>query len=139
MKKLLFIALLLPTLAQAETVLVIKSNPLNECSVEWTAPTLRVNGDALTPEEIESYTIYAGKEPGQYTKEVVIKGRTSADCSEFGFTEDGNYYFAGITTDTNGEHSELSNEILKAVKVYNPPRAFKFVIEGSIILDESSR
>ena len=137
MKKLLFFTLLLPVLAQAEAVLTIKSNDFDGCSVEWTAPTLRVNGDALTLEEIESYTIYAGREPGQYTKEVLIKGRTSADCSEFGFTEDGNYYFAGITTDTSGEHSALSNEILKAVKVYNPPRAFKFVIEGSIILDES--
>ena len=136
MKKLLFIALLLPALAQAEAVLTIKSNDFDGCSVEWTAPTLRENSDSLTPEEIESYTIYAGREPGQYTKEVVIKGRTSADCSEFGFTETGNYYFAGITTDTNGEHSELSNEILKTVKVYNPPRAFKFTIEGSITITE---
>ena len=136
MKKLLFFTLLLPTLAQAQTVLTIKSNDLDKCSVVWTAPTLRVNGDALTLEEIESYTIYAGKEPGQYTKELLVEGRTSADCSEFGFTETGNYYFAGITTDTNGEHSALSNEISKAVKVYNPPRAFKFTIEGSITITE---
>lgn len=143
MKKFMFAFLLLALtgLASAETVLtisiepiVIKVTPGDDCRpITWKAPTEREDGSALKPEEIGSYTIYAGLEPGVYTHQVEVTGATEVECSEFGFKESGNYFIAGITTDTNGIHSELSNEISREINPVNPPKTIMF--SGEVVIN----
>lgn len=124
-------------IVRADTVLtvsvepiVIKVTQLDDCSITWTAPTQREDGAALSPEEIQSYTIYGGREPGIYTSEVLVTGTTEILCSAFEISEPDTWYFAGITTDTDGVNSELSNEILKAVNPVNRPVKLIFTVEG---------
>lgn len=126
------------TLALAETVLVsvepivIKITPDDSCYLQWVAPDERENGDDLPLEEIGSYTIYAGQESGVYTKQVEVIGDTEIACQALDITEPGDWFFAGITTDTNGQHSKLSNEIIKSVNPINRP--VKFIFSGEIIV-----
>jgi len=95
---------------------------LSSISVAWQAPAEREDGSALTSGDIQQYVIYyresqdlpyAGAESidvkasgdGSIPTEIMIKNL------EIGKS----YYLAGITIDTNGLPSQLSNEIIKVV------------------------
>lgn len=132
------IMLVSSSMALAETVLVsiepivIKITPEDGCYLRWVAPDERENGDDLPLEEIGSYTIYAGQETGVYTQQVEVIGDTEIPCKAFDITDPGDWFFAGITTDTKGLHSKLSKEIIKSVNPINPP--VKFIFSGELIV-----
>ena len=136
MKKLLILLLLASGVTNAETVLrisiepiIIKVTPDSDQKVTWTAPTEREDGTQLGAEEIQSYTIYGGTEPGKYTREVTVTGATEVLVSEFDIKEAGTWYFTGITTDTDGLHSVRADEIAKVVVPVNRPIKFTVAVE----------
>ena len=92
-------------------------------NVSWTAPSEREDGVQLAPNEIKQYVIYyreSQSQPyeGAAFKTVEDNGDGTVDTSlvipdlEKGKT----YYLAGVTIDTNGLTSQLSNEIIKVVQ-----------------------
>jgi len=132
---------MMPVLASADylyisidpiTIPPSKSNG-DDCSLTWQAPTQRENGTALKSSEIAAYMIYAGKESGIYTRQIEVKGATSAKCSDFDIVS-GKWFFAGITIDTDKLASKRSSEITKQLSRTMPPKAIK--ITGEIIIGD---
>lgn len=138
------IMMALSSMALAETVLVSVDpieidldNPVQVCDpLRWTAPDEREDGSDLPSTEIKSYTIFAGTTSGEYTRQVEVVDATEVPCSAFEITEYVDHYFAGITTDTNGLKSQLSNEITRTAEDLkpspSPPKRFFF--SGEIVI-----
>ena len=85
-----------------------------ECKeITWTAPTQREDGAQLLPAEIAEYVIYYGKESGVYdgSKRTAV---LNMSCSDLGLPS-GVSHIAGLTIDTNGLTSQLSNEITRNI------------------------
>ncbi len=86
-------------------------------SVTWSAPLEREDGSALSPGDIQSYTIYYGKMSREYsdslTLEANAEGSVPISATLQSLEKGSTYYVAGITVDTNGVSSQLSNEIVK--------------------------
>jgi|GEM_PF-1264355 len=92
-------------------------------NVNWSAPTEREDGTTLAASEIKQYTIYyreSQDDPyaGAMSKDATDNGNgnvaTSLDIE--GLEKGKSYYLAGVTIDTNGLTSQLSNEIVKTVQ-----------------------
>lgn len=98
----------------------IKITQVDDCTLSWIAPTEREDGTALEPSEIKSATIYAGVEPGVYTRSVEVVGATEVPCSVFEITDFVDHYFAGVIDDTGGLRSQLSNEVIKTSEELTP-------------------
>ncbi len=91
-------------------------------NVNWSAPTEREDGTALASSEIKQYTIYYRESQDQpyagATSLVVTddgSGNVPTSLSIEGLEKGKSYYLAGVTIDTNGLTSQLSNEIVKIV------------------------
>ena len=142
------LSVLLLSAAKAETVLTVSVDPIviessgeEECKLSWTAPIEREDGTPLSADEIASYTIYSGTSSGVYTRQVVVTTDTELACSVFEITEFVDHYFAGITTDTNGITSQLSNEAIKTGEqlkpAISPPKTIFF--SGTIVIQGTSQ
>ena len=85
--------------------------------VTWSAPLEREDGSPLPSGDIRSYTIYYGQMRGEYsdslTLEVSAEGSVPTSATLQSLEKGNTYYVAGITVDTNGVSSQLSNEIVK--------------------------
>ena len=89
-------------------------------TVSWAPPTQRENGDELSLPEIKKYIIYYGVESGVYIDAIEVG--FSVDINKVptslvieGLTSGVDYYFAGMTVDTNNISSYLSNEIIRMI------------------------
>ena len=92
-------------------------------NVNWSAPTEREDGTALASNEIKQYTIYYRESQDQpyagATSLIVTddgSGNIPTSLSIEGLEKGKSYYIAGVTIDSNGLTSQLSNEIIKAVQ-----------------------
>jgi hypothetical protein len=92
-------------------------------NVNWSAPTEREDGTALASSEIKQYTIYYRESQDQpyagATSKIVAddgSGNVPTSLTIEGLEKGKSYYLAGVTIDTNGLTSQLSNEIIKAVQ-----------------------
>ncbi len=90
-------------------------------SISWSPPEKRASGATLTENEITKYIIYYGKSSRSYTGSIEVSQRdsnnrlptnVSINHLDPGIT----YYFAGVTVDSKGLTSALSNEISKLVE-----------------------
>jgi hypothetical protein len=86
-------------------------------SVTWSAPSQREDGSPLPSGDIQSYTIYYSQTSGLYSDAITVAkmdGASVPTSATLQSLEKGStYYIAGITVDTNGVPSQLSNEIIK--------------------------
>ena len=111
-KTLLAAATMLAAFNSSAAIEVISVDP--SCSdVNWSIPTEREDGNTLAQSEIAEFVIYYGREPRVYDGAESVQG-TRINCSDLGLV-DGTYYIAGITIDTNGVTSQLSNEITRVI------------------------
>lgn len=85
----------------------------NEAELSWEAPTARVDGTILAPEEIGGYKISWGLESKVYTSSIT----TAGDVAKYNLKSlgAGNNYFVIQTLDTNGLNSEYSDEVSKEI------------------------
>ena len=103
-------------------VFVANIIPFSHISVAWAPPTEREDGSALPANEIQQYVIYYRErqdfpyEGAQYI-DVTADGSGSipTDLMINNLEIGKSYYIAGVTIDTNGISSQLSNEIVKVV------------------------
>ena len=87
--------------------------------INWSAPTKRENGFELLQSEIVQYVIYFGTQSKVYTDSITITEKSNnvlptsvfVDNLEPGIV----YYFSGITVDSNGLRSALSNEVSRLI------------------------
>lgn len=73
---------------------------------QWGIPTHRVNGDALTIQEIKEYRIYQGKHPDQQKLIATVTGATNLSVQVELKDEIG--YFSITTVDVDDSESEKS-------------------------------
>lgn len=92
-------------------------------NVNWSAPTEREDGTALASSDIKQYTIYyreSQDQPYEGATSLIVtddgSGNIPTSLSIEGLEKGKSYYLAGVTIDTNGLTSELSNEIVKTVE-----------------------
>ena len=97
--------------------------PNGSIDVNWTAPTEREDGTALASSEIKQYTIYYREsldQPYAGATSLVVtddgSGNVPTSLKIPGLEKGKSYYLAGVTIDTNGLTSQLSNEIEKTVQ-----------------------
>lgn len=85
-------------------------------TMSWTAPSTRVNGDKLEMGEIEKYIVRYGTEynPEERTNEVVVEDGQTMEYEVTGL-EQGTWYFAIKTIDTNGLESDWSATASKTI------------------------
>ena len=88
--------------------------------ISWVAPSERENGAEITPSELSKHIIYYGTRSETYTGFIEISKKinnvliTSASVNHL---EPGVvYYFSGISVDSNGLESGMSNEISKLIE-----------------------
>jgi len=91
--------------------------------LSWVPPSENEDDTPLAIQDITSYTLLWGEEPGSYTDSMAIPGgsTTSQDIT-IGLTGDTTFYFAMTATSDNGT-SDLSNVVQKSftVDVVDPP------------------
>lgn len=83
---------------------------LGSVTLNWTPPTTRADGGALSLSEIAGYRVLYGTEPGQYTHSLDINDAAS-NSATIADLPLGDYYFVLVTRDTNGSQSGLSNMV----------------------------
>jgi hypothetical protein len=76
-------------------------------SLEWQAPTRRVNGQALSLSELRGYYVYAGRSPGDMRRVVEISDAYRTTYEIRGI-ESGTYYFCVTAIDVSGLESPRS-------------------------------
>ena len=111
--------------------LSVSAGDISSCEmVSWEPPVAREDGQSLSPDEIEHYTILTGKESGEYTtSRIVPSPETSISCALLELTG-GTNFIAGTTTDTDGVVSQISNEIMRVLPLAPPsPMVFKVTVE----------
>ncbi len=83
--------------------------------LNWTAPTARADGTALSLSQIADYTVYYGTAKGNYPNSIYIDDGsvTSANITDLPL---GTYYITATTRDTAGRESEQSSVVTKSVK-----------------------
>lgn len=79
-------------------------------TLEWDAPTARADGSALT---VAHYQVYYGTSPGSYTTSVDVGNATT--CTIDNLDAGTTYFFAVTAYDSDGNESEPSAEISKAI------------------------
>lgn len=82
--------------------------------LNWSAPTSRVNGAALAPEEIAGYRIYHSDETGSF--ETTYDVTPDQLAYELDKLVSGKHYFAISAIDSKGFESELSNLTSKEIR-----------------------
>jgi len=89
------------------------TNPtiINLLGLNWTAPSEREDGTALSLSEIAGYRIYYGVETDNYQNQVDVND-TSADQTQVADLASGTYYVVMTTIDTDGRESAYSSEIV---------------------------
>jgi hypothetical protein len=103
-------------------VFVEASAQLSNISVAWQAPSEREDGSTLADREIQQYVIYYREStdtPYQNAERISVgddgSGSIPTNVMIKNLEVGKSYYLAGITIDTNGITSQLSNEIVKVV------------------------
>jgi hypothetical protein len=85
--------------------------------VAWSAPLEREDGSPLSAGDIQSYTIYYSETSGEYRDAITVtkidNGIVPTSVTLHSLQKGSSYYVAGITVDTKGVSSQLSNEIVK--------------------------
>ena len=97
----------------------IYSSP-DKNTISWTAPTKRESGTEIIQSELKKYIIFYGTRSKTYTSHIVIDNKfnnalptsVSIDHLEPGVV----YYFSGISVDSNGLRSIMSNEISRLIE-----------------------
>jgi len=111
MKKLLYILLLIPFIANAGTTTSAKA-------IIGTIPTQREDGTPLAYKEIGFYNIYCGIRKGDYQQSTVIKkspvkpadGKLTVRVLDIkSILQNGTNYCVETTVDTDGRESRYSN------------------------------
>jgi hypothetical protein len=82
--------------------------------LEWTAPVSRTDGSPLPPSEINGFTVYYGKSPGNYTYYADVSDSTAQDVTVTDVPV-GKYYVVMTTYDSGGRESGYSPMITKTV------------------------
>jgi hypothetical protein len=83
------------------------SSPIGGLTINWTPPTLNVDGTPLT--DLAGYKIYYGPTSGDYTEGMADVGLTSSyDTSSL---PSGYYCFVVVSYDTSGNESDYSAEL----------------------------
>lgn len=107
---------------KVSAVFVEASEKLGNISVTWKEPTEREDGSTLASSEIQQFVIYYREnqsDPYTGAERITVEDDGSGSVSTqlvINNLEVGkSYYLAGITVDTNGISSKLSNEIMKVV------------------------
>lgn len=81
-------------------------------TLNWNSPSTRVDGSAMTTEELAGYKIHYGSSSGNYSATIDVGNVTS-------YTVDaltaGTYYFSVSAYDLNGNESPGSTEISGAI------------------------
>ncbi len=89
------------------------SSTFGALALAWTTPELREDGTILINNEISSYRIYYGTEPGDYQDQIDIdSGSNSAQVQEI---PSGTYYAVVTAVDTDGRESLYSDEVVVTV------------------------
>jgi hypothetical protein len=108
--------------AKVTAVFVEASAQLSNISVAWQEPTEREDGSTLTSGEIQQYVIYYREnqnDPYVGAERITVgddgSGSVPTEVMIKNLEVGKSYYLAGITVDTNGISSQLSNEIVKVV------------------------
>jgi len=95
------------------------SSYTGQTTISWSAPTERENGMDLLQSEITKYVIYYGSQSRVYTDSIEVTEKINnalpisvlVDHLEPGLV----YYFSGITVDSSGLRSKMSNEVSKEI------------------------
>jgi len=116
----------LPRLAMVATIILFFVATANaqdavDTTTRWKAPTVRENGDAITPEEIASYKLYMIKD-GELSLGATIASGTSHSFKVLA----GKCYDLYVTAvDTNNLESKPSNTITVCAMAPGAPTDFK--------------
>ena len=111
-----------PETAISKTVQTKSS--LGKNTISWIAPYKRENGTEVKPSDLKKYIIYYGIRSETYTDNIEINKNiynhlptsVSVDHLEPGIV----YYFSGISVDSNGLRSVMSNEISRLIQPWTP-------------------
>ena len=106
-----------------ETIIAVRSDFIIQNTfdntISWSPPTVREDGSVLKESDITKYVIYYGKSSKTYTGAIVVDQRDNnilSTIASINHLEPGMYYFAGVTVDSNGLGSTISNEVPKLVQ-----------------------
>lgn len=88
-------------------VLLSATNSYAKPNISWDAPKLRVDGSALPPEDIATYTIEWNRDAGDTIGGTTIVKGTKRGHS-YGFKVKANYNIRILVTDKNGVSSNYS-------------------------------
>jgi len=107
---------------KVSAVFVEESTQLGNLSVAWKEPTAREDGSTFTSGEIQQYVIYYREnqsDPYAGAERITVgnsrSGSVPTEVTINNLEVGKRYYLAGITIDTNGISSQLSNEIVRVV------------------------
>lgn len=94
------------------------SSPQRSAVLSWSAPTDRVNQEALSPYDLDKYVIRYGNEEGNLDQSIVIENAGGLrDMSyEVSGLDAGTWYFTIQVQDTNGLISEPSDVVSKSIR-----------------------
>lgn len=88
---------------------------VSSVNLAWDAPVARVNGDALSMQQIGGYTVYYGTQQGSYPNSVTVDDAYTTQLTVNNL-QAGTYYFVVTAFDTDGRESEPSNVATKVVQ-----------------------
>lgn len=92
--------------------LEVLSRPAGAAVVSWDIPTSNADGTAL--EDLAGFAVHYGQTSARYSEVATIDDPTASSAAIGGLVS-GQWYFAVTAFDTSGNHSELSDEVSKAV------------------------
>lgn len=82
-------------------------------TVSWTAPSNRVSGVSMTPNELAGYKIYYGTSLGDYPDVVDVPDKTATAYTLSGLVANATYYMVVTSYDTFGKESANSNVVMR--------------------------
>lgn len=87
-------------------------------TVSWTAPTKRENGAALSPGEIDHFTLYPERSDGIAVDPIEIPATSESQYSRVYMLAPGTWTFRATATDKKGATSDASVAVVKHLPRY---------------------
>ena len=116
---------------------VVSAAP-SELPLQWTQELARDDGTVMPVEELHAFIMYVsapGTETFELAETVLVDAMDAGDYRwEYTPSVTGVYRFQGLTVDTEGLASELSNIVELTSTESSKPRPFVFTISGTLTI-----
>jgi hypothetical protein len=93
----------------------VSSATQNTVTLNWAAPTTRINGTPLQSSDLVGYVIYYGTSSGNYTNLINVNAPNATSYTVGNLTTGNTYYFTATAIDTNNSQSSKSGEVNQLV------------------------